>query len=69
MIDEIQELLGDEARDLLEYEAKVSKDLLHIPGPDFIDRVFVQSDRKANVLKNLQSLFNHGRLGDRKSVV
>ena len=63
MIDEIQELLGDEARDLLEYEAKVSKDLLHIPGPDFIDRVFVQSDRKANVLKNLQSLFNHGRLG------
>ena len=63
MIDEINDLLGDEAKDLLEYEAKVSKENLHLPGPDFIDRVFAKSDRKPSVLRNLQSLFDHGRLG------
>ena len=64
MIDEIQELLGDEAQDLLEYEAKVSKENLELPGPDFIDRVMSQTDRKPRVLKNLQDIFGHGRLAD-----
>jgi class I fructose-bisphosphate aldolase len=56
--------LGDEADYLLNYEAKVSRDLLHLPGPDFIDRVFVQSDRNPQVLRNLQQLYATGRLAN-----
>src|SRR6056297_3209024 len=62
MIEELEKTLGDEARDLLEHDAVVSKESLHLPGPDFLDRVFVQSDRKPSVLKNFQTLFDHGRL-------
>ncbi|HED07205.1 MAG TPA: fructose-bisphosphate aldolase, partial [Ignavibacteria bacterium] len=62
MIDKITELLGDKADDLLNYKAKFPKEQLNLPGPDFVDRVFVQSDRSINVLKNLQWLFSHGRL-------
>jgi class I fructose-bisphosphate aldolase len=62
MIDKIQELLGAEADGLLNYTAKVSKDTIHLPGPDFIDRIFVPSDRSVNVLRNLQALYNTGRL-------
>lgn len=62
MIKEIEEILGDEIQDLLEYEAKISKENLVLPGPDFIDRVVKESDRKPRVLKNLQDLFSHGRL-------
>jgi class I fructose-bisphosphate aldolase len=60
---DIIELLGDEAQDLLEYKPKVSKDQLNLPGPDFIDRVLAYSDRPNAVLRNLQSMFDHGRLG------
>ncbi|WP_421656177.1 class I fructose-bisphosphate aldolase [Leptothermofonsia sp. ETS-13] len=60
----IESWLGDEADYLLNYKAKVSKDLLHLPGPDFIDRVFVQSDRNPQVLRNLQQLYSHGRLAN-----
>ena len=61
---DIQSLLGDAAEDLLTHESKgVPKDDLHLPGPDFVDRVFVQTDRTPQVLRNLQSLFDHGRLG------
>jgi class I fructose-bisphosphate aldolase len=56
--------LGDEADYLLNYKAKVSKDLIHLPGPDFIDRVFVQTDRNPQVLRNLQQLYSHGRLAN-----
>lgn len=56
--------LGDEAEDLLTYKAKVSKDLLHLPGPDFIDRTFVHSDRSPQVLRNLQQLYSAGRLAN-----
>lgn len=63
MIEKLEKILGDEARDLLEHEAVVPKENLHLPGPDFLDRVFVQSDRKPSVLKNLQTLYDHGRLG------
>lgn len=58
----VEQLLGDEAKDLLEFKCKVSKDLLHLPGPDFIDRVLVHTDRTITVLRNMSSVFNHGRL-------
>ncbi len=60
----IEAALGDEADYLLNYKAKVSKDLLHLPGPDFVDRVFLQSDRNPQVLRNLQQLYSHGRLAN-----
>ena len=63
MIDTIRERLGSEADALLTHECKtVSKDLLHLPGPDFIDRVMVPMDRNPIVLRNLNQLFNTGRL-------
>lgn len=62
MINKITELLGNEADTLLNYTAKVPKERLHLPGPDFVDRIFMPTDRNINVLKNLQWLFNHGRL-------
>src|ERR1041384_4740282 len=63
MISEIEKILGDEGESLLSHQCKtISQDLLHLPGPDFIDRVFIPSDRSPNVLRNLSSLFNHGRL-------
>jgi len=62
MSQKIKELLGNEADSLLSYKAKFPKDKLNLPGPDFVDRIFAQSDRHINVLKNLQWIFNHGRL-------
>lgn len=57
------DILGDEAPDLLEHKCNtIPKEQLHLPGPDFVDRVFASTDRPNNVLRNLQSLFNHGRL-------
>ena len=62
MVD-IQSLLGAEAESLLSYEAKgIPKEDLILPGPDYIDRVLVETDRSPQVLRNLQSLFGHGRL-------
>jgi len=62
--DSLVELLGDEARDLLEHRcATVSKDLLHLPGPDFVERVVSVTDRPVRVQRSLQSLLGHGRLG------
>jgi len=62
-IDRIVELLGDNADYLLNYKSKtIPKEKLHLPGPDFVDRVVYHSNRNINVLKNLQWLFNHGRL-------
>ncbi len=63
MIGEIERLLGDEAEALLTYRAKgISAEHLHLPGPDFVDRVFAPSDRSPQVLRSLQQLFDHGRL-------
>ena len=60
---DIQALLGDEAESLLTYDAKgIPKEDLHLPGPDFVDRIFAQSDRNPQVLRNLNLLFNSGRL-------
>jgi class I fructose-bisphosphate aldolase len=62
-INKIQELLGDKADNLLSHVSKtISKEQLHLPGSDFVDRVFTNSDRNPQVLKSLQSLYNHGRL-------
>src|SRR5499427_10109375 len=56
--------LGARAQALLEFNSpKTSKERLHLPGPDFIDRVWTGSDRNIRVLTNLQRLFEHGRLG------
>lgn len=59
----IETLLGDQAAYLLNHECKtVSKSELHEPGPDFVDRIFIPSNRNNNVLINLQRIYNHGRL-------
>jgi class I fructose-bisphosphate aldolase len=61
---DIRSLLGDAAEDLLSHQSKgIPKDDLILPGPDFIDRVFAGTDRSPQVLRSLQSLFDHGRLG------
>jgi len=60
---DIVQLLGDEAEDLLSHESTgIPRDMLHLPGPDFIDRVLTHSDRRIRVLRNLQAMFGHGRL-------
>ena len=60
----IEKLLGDSAKSLLEHQCKtVPKSRLHLPGPDFVDRIFIQSDRNPQVLRSLQGMFGHGRLG------
>jgi class I fructose-bisphosphate aldolase len=58
----IADWLGDEADSLLNHEAKVSRSSLHLPGPDWVDRIFAQSDRNPQVLRSLQQLYSHGRL-------
>ncbi len=59
----IEALLGDEAHRLLEHQSRtIPKEKLHLPGPDFVDRVWALSDRPTPVLRSLQALFNHGRL-------
>ncbi|MBF0104457.1 MAG: class I fructose-bisphosphate aldolase [Deltaproteobacteria bacterium] len=58
----IKELLGSEAEQLLKYRPKVSSELLQLPGPDYIDRVWAHSDRNIQVLKSLGGILNHGRL-------
>lgn len=60
---DIAELLGDETDNLLNHVCQgIPKAGLHVPGADFVDRVVVASDRKPGVLRNLQALYNHGRL-------
>ncbi|MBA3726712.1 MAG: class I fructose-bisphosphate aldolase, partial [Armatimonadetes bacterium] len=61
-LDRIVETLGGEADSLLSHRAKISRDLLHLPGPDFVGRVMAQSDRNPQTLRNLQSLYRNGRL-------
>ena len=61
---QIAPLLGDKAEYLLNFnQPKISKDRLHVPGPDFVDRIFSASNRNNRVLCNLQRLFGNGRLG------
>ncbi len=63
LIDRIVELLGDQTDYYLGFnQPKIPKDQLHLPGPDWIDRIFIPSDRPIPVLNNLARLFSHGRL-------
>jgi class I fructose-bisphosphate aldolase len=60
----IADLLGEKADYLLNFKnPKISRDRLHLPGPDVVDRLFTVSDRNNRVLSNIQRLINHGRLG------
>src|SRR6202142_215352 len=59
-----EQLLGDKADSLLNFKnPKISKDRLHLPGPDVVDRLYAVSDRNNRVLGNLQRIVEHGRLG------
>ena len=60
---EIEKMLGAEAKTLLEHQCKgIPKSMLHLPGPDYVDRSYALSDRPAPVLKSLNWLIHHGRL-------
>jgi class I fructose-bisphosphate aldolase len=62
MASNIEKYLGGEAEDLVNHRCIFPRESLYLPGPDFIERVMLNSDRKPAVLRNLQSLFDHGRL-------
>ncbi len=63
MLDSISKHLDADAKALLEYQAKgISKDHLHLPGPDFLDRVFAPTDRSPQVMRSMAAMFNTGRL-------
>lgn len=60
----IESLLGEKAKDLLGHSCKtVGKERLHLPGPDWVDRIFAGSDRPNRVLQSMQEILNGGRLG------
>jgi fructose-bisphosphate aldolase, class I len=60
----LESYLGDEAESLLTYKPKISKQLLHIPGPDWVERIFGISDRSPQVLRSLQQIYSTGRLAN-----
>jgi class I fructose-bisphosphate aldolase len=63
-IDDLVRILGDQAPSLLEHVATaIPQQRLHLPGADFVDRIFAPSDRNVRTLGNLQRIFSHGRLG------
>jgi class I fructose-bisphosphate aldolase len=60
----IEEILGSEAASLLQHQCKsIPKEMLHLPGPDYVDRIYGVSDRQTRVLGSLQAMLAHGRLG------
>ncbi|MBZ0186412.1 MAG: class I fructose-bisphosphate aldolase, partial [Candidatus Obscuribacterales bacterium] len=62
-LSKIEKALGDKSASYLTHKSKgIDKELLHLPGPDFVDRISSITDRNPQVLRNLQTLFNHGRL-------
>lgn len=62
-LSKIEELIGSEAQSLLSHECKtITKEQIHLPGADFIDRCFKDSNRSSQVLRNLEAIYNHGRL-------
>ena len=59
----IQQILGKDAESLLGFKnPKISRERLHLPGPDFVDRILMGSDRNPQALRSMQSLFDNGRL-------
>src|SRR5437764_14464293 len=62
-LSKLESILGNDAQDLLAHECKtIPKSQLHLPGPDFITRIFATSDRPTRVLRSLEALFDHWRL-------
>ena len=62
-LSKLESILGNDARSLLEHKCEtIPRSQLHLPGPDFVTRIFATSDRPARVLRSLESLFDHGRL-------
>jgi class I fructose-bisphosphate aldolase len=62
-LDFVSELLGSDASDLLEHHCEtIDSSLLHLPGPDFIERVVLSTDRSTRTIRNLRQMFDHGRL-------
>ena len=60
----VEQILGSEGPSLLQHQCKtIPKESLHVPGPDYVDRICAASDRPTRVLTSLQALLNHGRLG------
>ena len=60
----IHDLLGNEVDSLLNHTSKtITKEQLTLPGSDFTERVFMQTNRNPQVLRSIESLYNHGRLG------
>ncbi len=65
MINEIVNLLGDKSDYLLKFDnPKINKEMIHVPGSDFVDRIFINSDRNNRVLSNLQRIYGTGRLAN-----
>jgi class I fructose-bisphosphate aldolase len=63
-VNKVLELLGKEGEALLQHECKtISKDMLHLPGADFVERSFGPTNRNPQVLRSLEALYSHGRLG------
>ena len=61
MAKNIIEILGKDAEHLLKHQSKtIKKEQLHLPGPDFVDRIFAQSNRNTQVLRSLQTMIDHG---------
>ncbi|MEI7673623.1 MAG: hypothetical protein WCK00_16065 [Deltaproteobacteria bacterium] len=61
---QLEELLGDNAKTLLDHKCTtIDASMLHLPGPDFNERIVADSDRSAQVMRNLQQMWDHGRLG------
>ncbi len=63
MIDTIRSHLGSELEPLMSHTCKVPKESLYLPGPDFVGRVLSDTDRSPAVLRNMQTILDHGRLG------
>ncbi|MDZ7847657.1 MAG: class I fructose-bisphosphate aldolase [Owenweeksia sp.] len=62
---QITDLLGSEGESLLAHKSNtIDQSLLHLPGPDFVERIFTQTNRNPQVLRNLQALYGNGRLGN-----
>ena len=62
-LEKIEEALGEDARDLLEHKCQtIPKEQLHLPGGDFVDRIWKDSDRPTRVLRSMESMLDHGRL-------
>ena len=64
LFSQIRQILEDKAEFLLDFDTpKISKDMLHLPAPDWVDQIFINSDRNNRVLSSLEWMFHSGRLG------